>query len=107
MKVWVGHYRGNPKEWFVVWAKNKREAFLQIDPIVGEPDMESLKELHAPGFVDFTIIFERGKELENMRFLPPKDDVESDLWLVLGGALGQSDEVREYVFRTLSRRKNR
>ena len=107
MKVWIGHYRENPQEWFVVWAKNKHEAFLQIDPIVGEPDMESLKELHAPGFVDFTIAFDGRKEFENMRFVPPKEDVEGGYWLKLGGALGQSDEAEEYVFKTLSRRKNR
>jgi len=107
LKVWIGHYRENPQEWFVVWAKNKHEAFLQIDPIVGEPDMESLKELHAPGFVDFTIVFDGRKEFENMRFVPPKEDVEGGYWLKLGGALGQTDEAEEYVFNTLSRRKNR
>jgi len=105
MKVWIGHYKANPKEWFVVWAKNKREAFLQIDPIVAEPDMTSLKELNAPGFVNFTIDFEGKTELENMLFSPPKEDVEAGYWLVFGGALGQSDDVEEYIFQKLSRKR--
>lgn len=89
MKVWIGHYLGNPKEWFVVWAKNKDEAFAQIDPISGEPDMESLKELHAPGFVSFTVQL-KGKHGEVL-FMPPKQDVEGGYWLVFGGALRQSE----------------
>lgn len=97
MKVWVGHYRGNTKEWFVVWAKNKREAFLQIDPITGEPDMESLKELHAPGFVDFKADFEGETEFENMQFSPSL--------MCFGGALGQSDDVEEYVFKIIRKKK--
>jgi hypothetical protein len=52
-------------------AKNEREAFLHIDPIVGEPDMASLKELRAPGFVDFSVNFRDG----TVQFLPPKEDV--------------------------------
>jgi Phage integrase family len=54
LNVWIGHYKDNPSEWFVVWPKNKHEAFLQIEPIVGEPDMNSFMELTAPGFVDFS-----------------------------------------------------
>jgi hypothetical protein len=102
MRVWVGHYQGNPKEWFVVWAKDEREAFLQIDPIVAEPDMTSLKELRVPGFVNFTVNFDRDIKVENMKFLPPKEDVESGYWLVFGGALGQIDDTEEYVFRVAS-----
>jgi hypothetical protein len=102
LKVWIGHYKGNPKEWFVAWAKTKDEVFLQIDPIVAEPDMNSLKELHAPGFVNFTLDC---KEEEAIGFLPPKEDVEGGYWLVFGGALGQDDNVQEYVLRFLPRRK--
>ncbi|MCK4477390.1 hypothetical protein KAU88_02540 [Candidatus Bathyarchaeota archaeon] len=87
MKIWIGHYSGNPEEWFVVWAKNKDEAFHQIDPISGKPDMGSLKELHAPGFMSFTVQL-KGKP-EEMLFLPPKQDVEGGYWLVFGGGLGQ------------------
>ena len=99
--MWVGHYKGNPKEWFVVWAKNEREAFLQIDPVVGEPDMTSLKELRAPGFVDFSADSEDG----TVRFLPPKEDVEGGFWLVFGGALGQTDNVEDYISQVLSKKR--
>jgi hypothetical protein len=107
LEVWIGHYMENPKEWFVVWAKNKREAFLQIDATVWEPDMKSLKELHAPGFVDFAVVLEEEKKFENMRFLPPKDYVARGYWLVLGGALGKNVEAEEYVLKTPSKPKNR
>jgi hypothetical protein len=95
VKVWIGHYKSNPEEWFVVWANSRREAFLQIDPIVGEPDMNSFMKLTAPGFVDFTV-----KEDENgecFKFLPPEEDVKADHWLVFGGALGKTDDIGEHI----------
>jgi hypothetical protein len=109
LKVWVGHYAGNKNEWFVVGAKNKGEAFLQIDPIVAEPNMDSLKELHAPGFVNFSV--ELRKEDKDLgiipHFLPPKEDVESGYWLVFGGALGEDDEVNEYILKVVSKGKTK
>ena len=90
MKIWVGHYKGNPKEWFVVWAKSKREAFLQIDPITGEPDMQSLKELTAPGFFDFAVDLK-----EDYVETRPSDD---GWMLVLGGALGQTEDALDYIY---------
>jgi len=98
LKVWIGHYKGNPKEWFVVWAENKHEAGLQIDPVAGEPDMRSLKELKAPGFVDFTADF-GGDTGSGLRFLPPEGDVVAGYWLVFGGASGKSDKVEEYILK--------
>ena len=103
MKVWIGHYKGNPKEWFVAWAKTKQEVFLQIDPIVAEPDMDSLKELHAPGFVNFTVDFD--EQHEGVCFLPPKEDVEGGYWLVFGGALGQDDNVNEYMLKVMPKKR--
>ena len=82
-------------EWFVVWAKNKREAFLQIDPLVAEPNMSSLRELHAPGFVNFTADFD--EQHEGVYFWPPKEDVEHGYWLVFGGSTEQDDNVEEFI----------
>ena len=96
LKIWIGHYKGNPKEWFVVWAKSKHEAFLQIDPVVGEPDLNSFFELSAPGFVDFILTpkeDERGKYFE---YSPPEEDVGKGYWLVFGGSEGKIDEISEH-----------
>ena len=94
--MWIGHYKGNTAEWFVVWAKDRREAFLQIDPIVGEPDMASFKELKAPGFADFTVSFKDEKR-EEIRFSPSAEDVKAGYWLVFGGALGKIDDVESHI----------
>ena len=95
----MGHYKGNPMQWFVVWAKNKHEVFLQIDPVAGEPDMGSLKELNAPGFVDFAVDL-------NGNTRPPAEN-EGGWNMVFGGALGQSDNVEEYIQDSLSRERKR
>ena len=93
MKVWIGHYKGNPKEWFVVWAESKHQAFLQIDPIVGEPDLNSFMELTAPGFVDFTPKEEEG----HFSYAPPEEDVRAGYWLVFGGAEGEYDDINGHI----------
>lgn len=95
LKVWIGHYKGNPEEWFVVWAKSKHEAFLQIDPIVSEPDMNSFMELTAPGFVDFTP--KKDETGEYFRYSPPEEDVRSGYWLVFGGAEGKEDDIHGHI----------
>jgi hypothetical protein len=73
MKIWIGHYKDSPSEWFVVWAKSKHEAFLQIDPIVAELDLKSFKELSAAGFVNFSATA-KDRILE---FTPPEQDVKA------------------------------
>jgi len=99
LKVWIGHYMGNPKEWFVVWAENKREAFLQIDSIVAEPDMDSLMELHTPGFVNFTVEYD--EENKVVSFLPPKEDVEGGYWLVFE----EDEDVEKYVLKIIKKKE--
>jgi len=89
-------------QWFVVWAKNKHEAFLQIDPVTGEPDMGSLKELNAPGFVDFAV----GLKGDTVTSRPPAEN-EGGWMMVFGGALGQNDNVEEYIQEFLSKERKR
>jgi len=96
LKVWIGHYKGNPKQWFVVWAKSKHEAFLQIDPIVGEPDLNSFMELTAPGFVDFTLTPKEDERGEYFEYSPPEGDVRGGYWLVFGGAERKYDDIAEH-----------
>ena len=100
LKVWVGHYKDNPKKWFVVWAKSKHEAFLQIDPIVGEPDLNSFMVLTAPGFAGFTL--KEDESGEYSEYSPPEEDVKGGYWLVFGGAEGKFDGITEHF---KSRRK--
>jgi hypothetical protein len=95
LKAWIGHYKGNPTEWFVVWAKDRQEAFLQIDPIVAEPDMKSLMELSAPGFANFTASYDKKKG--KLTFSPSAEDVKAGYWLVFGGALGKNDDIGNHI----------
>ena len=95
LKVWIGHYVDYPKEWFVVWAKSKDEAFLQIDPVVGEPDMDSFMELTAPGFVTFAP--KKDETDEYFEYSPVEEDVRNGQWLVFGGAYGEFDEISEHI----------
>jgi len=101
LNVWIGHYKGNPEEWFVVWAKSKHEAFLQIDPIVGEPDMKSFMELTAPGFVGFEPKGDNKKEV--FKYSPPEEDVKKGYWLVFGGAEGKKDDVYNHIKRQMKK----
>jgi hypothetical protein len=103
LKVWIGHYKGNPEEWFVVWAKSKHEAFLQIDPIVGEPDMNSFMELTAPGFVDFTP--KEDEKGDYFGYSPPEEDVRGGYWLVFGGAEGKEDDIYGHIKNRMKKTK--
>jgi len=53
MNVWIGHYKGNPSEWFLVWAETEDAAFLLMDGMEGEPDRRSMKLLKEEGLVSF------------------------------------------------------
>lgn len=53
MNVWIGHYKGNPSEWFLVWAETERQAFLLMDAMEGEPDKRSMRVLRNEGLVNF------------------------------------------------------
>lgn len=100
LKVWIGHYKGNPEEWFVVWAKTKREAFLQIDPITGEPDLNSFMELTAPGFVDFTPKDVNGEYFE---LRPNSEEIKAGYWMVLGGGEGKTDDIDGHIRRCMKK----
>ena len=68
MKIWIGHYRKNPKEWFIVWANSKDDAFRLLDGTSGEPDMDSFKEVKKFGFVDFQVILDDSGGLEMVEY---------------------------------------
>ena len=104
LKVWIAHYTGYPKEWFVVWAKSEHEAILQIDPIVGEPDLDSFMELTAPGFVTFTP--KEDKTGEYSEYSPPEEDVAAGQWLVFGGAYGEFDEIAKHIKSRIKKTKS-
>lgn len=54
MNVWIGHYKGNPSEWFLVWAETEDDAFLLMDGMEGEPDRRSMRVLNNEGLVNFS-----------------------------------------------------
>jgi hypothetical protein len=104
MKIWVGQYKGDPENWFVVWASTKHEAFLQIDPLVAEPDLKSFKELSAAGFVNFSAT---SKDSETLEFTPPEHDVKSGFWLVFGGGNGKEEPATQHILKRISKATTR
>lgn len=63
MKAWLGHYAGNPSEWFVVFAKTKDEAVNFVDCEVDEPDYDSVRPLEGEGMVGFTVVRDKPDEV--------------------------------------------
>lgn len=94
MNVWIGHYRGNPNQWFVVWAKTKEGAYIEIDN-VGEPDMESLIPIKEAGLVNFQVKVGKANSMDSMRIVPPRKDVDSGMWLNFGEG---HEELWAYIF---------
>ncbi len=68
MRVWIGHWSQNPEDWFIVWAKDKREAVQYLDGAVAEPDLDSLMELRDYGYVEFSP--KKSKEGEHYEYVP-------------------------------------
>jgi len=58
LRLWIGHYLGQPEEWFLVWAPNKDEAMVMVDDNVAEPDSRSMKELKEMGMIDLKAVKE-------------------------------------------------
>lgn len=53
MPLFIGHYLGNHKEWFLAWGRDKMEASQYVDDALGEPDLRSMKRVKGPGLVGF------------------------------------------------------
>lgn len=92
MKIWIGHYSGNTKEWFVVWANNKAEAWDKVDE-VGDPDTQSFRELVSPGFANCSVDH---YDEEGPWFSIAKDKARSEQWLFLGNP-GFLQNPNDYV----------
>lgn len=52
-RLFIGHYVGDPEQWFLAWGKDLEEAALYVDCEKGEPDMDSMREVVGPGFIEF------------------------------------------------------
>ena len=98
MKVWIGHYDSNPKEWFVVWAHDGPEARYLADEI-GPLDIETFRELVSSGFVNFHVEYNE----DQPTFSPAKDKARRDQWLYLGN---QSLNPNEYISASFSQKEN-
>lgn len=101
MRVWIGHYYQNSKEWFVVWANDIHEAWDTVDE-VGSPKGDSCKEFSASGFVNFYETYDKEK---GTIFSPAKDEKRRSNWLFLG-KVGLPEEANEYIRRLFSERES-
>ncbi len=81
MKVWIGHYVENPKEWFVVWANCVEDAWDVVD-VVGSPETNSLREIVSPGLANFHLNDNNGLEAISLA----KDKIRRETWLILGNS---------------------
>lgn len=100
MKVWIGHYHQNLKEWFVVWANDKQDAWDKVDEL-GSPDGNSTREMATPGIVNFHINYDKHG---NPMFSSSKVNTRRSNWLSLGN-VGYI-EASEYIKRVLSEKES-
>jgi len=103
LKIWLGHYVDNVKEWFIVWARNLTELVLMIDGVIGEPDQRSLRQLLTPGFANCHVQFKSdgyaSVSLANERIL-------RDNWLHIEGGIGREENAIDHIRRIAKRGKN-
>jgi len=91
MKVWIGHYFQNLREWFVCWGNDKSEIYDAISV-----DANSMVQLDSSGMVSFSTDFND----EDKSFVPTKDPERKKRWLILG-KIGASREPAEFFRRHL------
>jgi hypothetical protein len=101
MKVWIGHYYENTREWFVVWAQDKQEAWDKVDELAG-PKADSLRELSSTGFINFHVDY---NEENIVKFSPSKDKNRQTNWLCLG-TVGFSEDPKDYIKRLYSEKES-
>ena len=103
MKIWLGHYVDNTKEWFITWARDITELVLMIDGVVGEPDQRSLRQLCTPGFANFHVHFSSdGYPSISLA----KDKALRQKWLHVEGAVGREENVIDHIRRVAKLGKN-
>lgn len=66
MRVWIGHWYTNNKEWFVGWADYKQDVWEAVNA-----DGESTREFSSPGLINFNIKYD---EQGNPTFSPSTSD---------------------------------
>lgn len=103
MKIWLGHYVDNTKEWFIAWARDIAELVLMIDGVVGEPDQRSLRQLFAPGFANCHVHFSSdGYPSISLA----KDKILRENWLHVEGTVGREENTIDHIQRVAKRSKN-
>lgn len=53
VRAWIGHYMGNPREWFIVFGETVDEALHYVDCAWAEPDRRSLKPIRHVAAMNF------------------------------------------------------
>ena len=103
MKIWLGHYVDNTKEWFIAWARDMPELVLMIDGVVGEPDHKSLRQLFTSGFANLHVRF--GSDGYPSISLV-KDKILRENWLHVEGAVDREENAIDYIRRVAKHGKN-
>jgi len=103
LKIWLGHYVDNTKEWFITWARNVQELVLMIDGIIGEPSERSLRQLLRPGFVNCHVHFSKDGIPS---FSLAKDRTLRENWLHLEGTVGREEKAIDHIQRVARHTKN-
>ena len=103
MKIWLGHYVDNTKEWFIAWARDIAELVLMIDGVVGEPDQRSLRQLFTPGFANCHVCFSSdGYPSISLA----KDKILTENWLHIEGTVGLKENAIDHIRRVAKGSKN-
>lgn len=85
MKVWMGHYKGDTREWFLCWGNTKAEAIEYVDDEGGQPDLDSVQPLEGAGMIQFlaTPADPRSADaddlpLAKLSFIPDREPLDPD-----------------------------
>jgi len=78
MKIWIGHFHTNEKEWFIAWGNSKEEVINYIDSTMAEPDVQSMKAVRTPGFFCFKARIKKYEDLEFPAFKLHEDELFFD-----------------------------
>jgi hypothetical protein len=102
LKIWLGHFVDNTKEWFIAWARDIRELVLMIDGVIGEPDQRSLRQLLTPGFANCHVHFSSDG---HPSFSLVKDKTLRENWLHIEGNVRRAENAFEHIQRVAKRSK--
>lgn len=75
LRAWIGHYMGNPREWFIVFGETVDEALHYVDCAWAEPDRRSMTPIRHVAAMNFKTELVSDGELEYVETRAHPDEI--------------------------------